>query len=87
VSRLLTAREVAVTRDQLALFDIDWREAERAYYFRMGRYYGYPECCIAAFVDDVAAGRHPAVLRGNATPGGWVPCPACREEPAKEMRS
>lgn len=42
-----------------------------------GHSYGYPECCIEAFVADVAADRYPAQLRGVG-PDGCVPCPLCR---------
>jgi hypothetical protein len=41
---------------------------------------GYPECCISAFCDDVAADRYSARLRGTVRRDGldYVPCEACR---------
>ncbi len=43
---------------------------------RFGLAWGYPACCIEAFVADVAADRAPARLRGSRT---YVPCNSCRQ--------
>lgn len=47
----------------------------------LGRQFGYPECCIDAFIADLEAGRPPALTRAEQhgwTPEGigYVPCPA-----------
>jgi hypothetical protein len=48
-----------------------------------GRRFGYPECCIEAFVADVERGCLPGTLRGSAPVPGrpdavYVPCPECK---------
>lgn len=45
---------------------------------RHGREFGYPECCIKQFCDDVDAGRWPVELRGKAPSDGRVPCDDCK---------
>jgi hypothetical protein len=46
-----------------------------------GLEYGYPQCCIAAFCEDVAAGRSPGrerIAAGWQNDGsGYVPCLSC----------
>jgi hypothetical protein len=51
-----------------------------------GRGYGYPECCIEAFVADTLAGRRPWVLRGSRE-DGCVPCPLCAGPLAANLQS
>lgn len=51
--------------------------SEQAMLRSNGKFFGYPECCIEAFVADCARGELPALMRGT-TPGGWVPCPRCQ---------
>ena len=43
-----------------------------------GKYYGYPECCIAQFIDDLFGGRNISELREKAGRGtGFIPCNDC----------
>lgn len=43
---------------------------------QMGRHYGYPECCIYAFVNDTKAGVAGSDRPMDST-GTYVLCPAC----------
>lgn len=45
-----------------------------------GRYFGYPECCICAFVDTLGA-MGASRARVGATTQGFVPC----EEHARQI--
>lgn len=45
---------------------------------RLGHHYGYPLCCIEAFVTDVALYRAPGELRGLDPTGRYVPCADCK---------
>jgi hypothetical protein len=59
-----------------------------------GRYYGYPECCIEAFVADLRWGEQlrwsrPLGERRERTlfrPDGHIMCDACRDDPARADR-
>jgi hypothetical protein len=43
----------------------------------LGRCYGYPECCIEAFVADLHDGRDP--FQRPTHPDGYVMCAECAE--------
>lgn len=50
---------------------------------RLGREFGYPACCVDAFVADIAIDCHPGLLRGSMPVPGrpdatYVPCDECR---------
>lgn len=49
-----------------------------------GRDYGYPECCVEAFVNDIANHRLPGDLRGIDATGEYVPCQDCLDDPDEE---
>ena len=59
-----------------------------------GRYYGYPECCIDAFVADLRWAEeqrsfHRLDERRERTlhrPNGHIMCDACRDDPARADR-
>lgn len=49
---------------------------------RLGREFGYPECCIAEFVADAENDRNAGELRGLDPTGRYVPCSACKDRQA-----
>lgn len=62
---------------------------EIAYYTEMGRYFGYPDCCIQWFITDRVE-KFPdyppltaqqEVVHGN---NGFIPCPTCAEKVTAE---
>lgn len=50
----------------------------------MGRYYGYPQCCIDWFTGT-SVGR-PLTAKQSEVHGynGFIPCPACAEKVTKD---
>lgn len=51
---------------------------ERNYYWNVGKYFGYPECCINSFIFNMETSllyRKPEQL--EAATHGYVPCPSC----------
>lgn len=56
---------------------------------REGERYGYPKCCVDAFVEDVLHERLPALRRGSVPLGErgarYVPCPACAQMIGREI--
>lgn len=53
---------------------------------RFGRYFGYPECCIETFLDELSEqGRDARRLPDDRMRDGVVFCPACAARPRKEV--
>ena len=60
----------------------------------LGREYGYPECCITAYIQSVHDGIHPAtkrgLLEGDLRPSGeqvsWVPCEYHKDNPPPNVK-
>lgn len=57
-------------------------------FIKMGRYFGYPECCIADFVRHIlkyregkADGREKRKLHGT----GYVPCAKCNRKSERTL--
>ena len=53
-------------------------EKEKRYYYMVGRYFGYPDCCITSFIFNIETSllyRKPEQL--EAASHGFVPCPSC----------
>lgn len=44
----------------------------------LGNYFGYPECCINAFVADLQSGNSPAARKLDNS--GFIPCAECRQK-------
>lgn len=53
---------------------------------RLGRAHGYPECCIEAFVADLATNRPPGQLRPMAGEG-HIMCAACAKRDGWQLLS
>lgn len=54
------------------------------YYFEIGRYFGYPECCIAEFIFRVSTGNFPIPARPlDGT--GYIPCINCSLKTEEEL--
>lgn len=56
------------------------KAADAAWFRALGRHYGYPECCIRAFIrrmEAIDAGHDPGPPRVAVQ--GFVPCPAHAE--------
>jgi hypothetical protein len=49
-------------------------ENPKKYWKYVGTFYGYPECCIRAFICQAAAKRRPSRERSKAAKNGFVPC-------------
>jgi hypothetical protein len=47
-----------------------------------GRYFGYPECCIDYFVQEVIGKNTPLTAQQKAVHGhrGFIPCPTCAQK-------
>lgn len=58
------------------------------YHFALGKYLGYPECCIDWFVKRAAEYPDftPLTDKQEAVHGfnGFIPCPSCAEKVTKE---
>lgn len=53
---------------------------------RFGRYFGYPECCIETFLDELSEqGRNARRLPDGQVRDGVVFCPACATRPHEEV--
>lgn len=53
---------------------------------RFGRYFGYPECCIETFLDELSEqGRDARRLPDERMRDGVVFCPACAARPREEV--
>lgn len=58
---------------------MDWR--------KLGRYLGYPDCCIESFILDLTdqsriANRGKRKLTGT----GYIPCAVCNKKTIKELK-
>lgn len=62
---------------------------QQKYWVKMGKAFGYPSCCIAAFsMMDHIKDAHPRKLNGT----GFIPCASCNttkstEELIKEINA
>lgn len=60
-------------------------------FIELGRYFGYPDCCIEAFLDrlytpgDVLEDSNKVNNKMHGT--GYVPCPDCYEKSKEELIS
>lgn len=53
---------------------------------RFGHYFGYPECCIETFLDELSEqGRDARRLPDGQARDGVVFCPACAARPREEV--
>lgn len=53
---------------------------------QLGRYFGYPECCIQYFVHIRIESMPPLTPKQEAVHGntGFIPCPTCAEKVTAE---
>jgi hypothetical protein len=59
-------------------------------YKRLGKHYGYPDCCISWFEDRAyrKVSFHLTQYQEDCDMGhGFIPCPACAEKLHKEDKS
>jgi hypothetical protein len=75
----------ALARLELIAAAVDWLARDRPRGMReWGRYYGYPDCCIEAFVQDCP--RPSASLRPRHPDYGYVMCEACAADLERRER-
>lgn len=52
----------------------------------IGKYYGYPDCCVGHFVKHVGTPGWNNYARGSWADGsGFIPCPECLKLPKREI--
>jgi len=42
--------------------------------FELGKYYGYPQCCIVEFIEDIINNRNSSVRSSKSDNTGFIPC-------------
>lgn len=50
-----------------------------------GLYFGYPVCCVLEFCRKYQMGCHVGVPNSKFIGSGYVPCPACVEQPVEDV--
>jgi len=63
----------------VSLLDVQWRA--------LGRHFGYPQCCVDAFLADtcqMTKDRYPDAPWDGT---GFIPCPCCAEQALKDFVS
>src|SRR5690554_1109638 len=54
----------------------------------IGKYYGYPECCVGHFSENVGRNGWNEYARGSWAEGtGFIPCPECLARPKEDLVS
>lgn len=48
----------------------------KTHFHTWGDYYGYPQCCIDEFVEDLKAGKSPGERNLDGNYSGFIPCRA-----------